>query len=1296
MGSFRRPASASSSKSAGRDGSSAGAVDEEDFIQAFEDVPTVQIYSNREVEEAMTKIRDVLSDDKRDWELRVAALKKVRSLLLAGAPEFDGFLQQLRLMEAAFKLSAKDLRSQVVREACITLGHLSSVLGNRFDHAAEAIMPTLLNLVPNSAKVMATSGVAAIRLILRHTHYPRLIPIITSNCTSKSVAVRRRCFEFLDLLLQEWQTSCLERHGTVLMETIKKGIHDADAEARSVARKCYWSFHSHFSREAEQLFQGLESSYQKALQAHLRSGDSLMSLPASDRSSSSSQESLNRPLSAKSTVGSSSARSKPAHTSRTPAAASSPGSLQRSRSDVDVNAAASATARTRMPAVPSTVPSSASPFSSASALPPGSYASLGRVRTRRTSSGNGPSVTDTRGRSRGKVVSQSQPGSRSGSPGRLLSSTYGRIPRPTMGTGATTAATGSTSTSLTDKSRPRGHRSQGCSRETSPTRSGTARSRIPRPSMSQGCSRETSRESSRDTSPARGFSPLDRLSHQARISASVNAMRILNTGTEVEAAVADALLLGDSRSKVQRRPVRRRFESPGMYSDDDANSDASSACSERSYSSRNGGVAPHYLRQTEDVAEVLNHCASANWSERKEGLLGLQNLLKSQRMLSRVELKRLCEIFTRMFADPHSKVFSMFLETLVDFIVLHRDDLLDWLFVLLTQLLKKMGADLLGSVQAKVQKALDVTRESFPYEQQFNILMRFIVDQTQTPNLKVKVAILRYIEALARQMDPADFVNSSETRLAVSRIITWTTEPKSSDVRKTLHNWAGEDFSGRPSTVASLPGEGNLEERCKQAAQVVLIALFELNTPEFTMLLGALPKTFQDGTTKLLHNHLRNASANSGISMASPSNSAGRTPPRQPSSRSSPLTSPTNCSHGGLSPSMLEYDSENLNSEEIYSSLRGVTEAIQNFSFRSQEDLVEPLRRDGKKDGVMTGGGASSDSEPRPSGDAVEGGRTALDNKTSLLNTPSPRSFAGPRFREYNPYNYTDGISTMDKAALKEALYEDAVEQLREGRRQESVENKILNPKSFPAGAAEQLELVGELLKELSQGQAGERGPEERRGTLLEMLKVAREDSLVVWEEHFKTMLLLLLETLGDKDHTIRALALRVLKEILRNQPARFKNYAELTIMKMLEAHKDSHKEVVRAAEEAASTLAGSIHPEQCIKVLCPIVQTADYPINLAAIKMQTRAIERITREPLHQLLPDIIPGLLQGYDNTESSVRKASVFCLVAIYSVIGEELKPYLAQLTGSKMKLLNLYIKRAQTSTSNSSSSSDISSY
>ncbi|XP_027585009.1 CLIP-associating protein 2 isoform X20 [Pipra filicauda] len=1187
--SARKPGSAGGPKVGGssKEGG-AGAVDEDDFIKAFTDVPAVQIYSSRELEETLNKIREILSDDKHDWDQRTNALKKVRSLLVAGAAQYDGFFQHLRLLDGAFKLSAKDLRSQVVREACITVAHLSTVLGNKFDHGAEAIVPTLFNLVPNSAKVMATSGCAAIRFIIRHTHVPRLIPLITSNCTSKSVAVRRRSFEFLDLLLQEWQTHSLERHAAVLVETIKKGIHDADAEARVEARKAYIGLRNHFPSEAETLYNSLEPPYQRSLQTYLKNSGSIASLPQSDRSSSSSQESLNRPLSSKWSAAS--PASFAGRVSGSSKGVPSPGTLQRSRSDIDVNAAAGAKARH------AAGQTAGAGRLSAAGLPPGSYASLGRVRTKLStpSVGIGNSKTDSRGRSRTKVVSQSQPGSRSGSPGRVLTTTT----LSTMNTGVQRVLVNPAAA----QKRSKIPRSQGCSREASPSR------------LSVGT----------------GFG----ISQSSRLSSSVSAMRVLNTGSDVEEAVADALLLGDIRTK--KKPVRRRYESYGMYSDDDANSDASSACSERSYSSRNGSI-PTYMRQTEDVAEVLNRCASTNWSERKEGLLGLQNLLKNQRTLSRVELKRLCEIFTRMFADPHSKrVFSMFLETLVDFIQVHKEDLQDWLFVLLTQLLKKMGADLLGSVQAKVQKALDVTRESFPNDLQFSILMRFTVDQTQTPSLKVKVAILKYIETLAQQMDPGDFVNSSETRLAVSRIITWTTEPKSSDVRK--------------------------------AAQSVLISLFELNTPEFTMLLGALPKTFQDGATKLLHNHLRNTGNSGQGSMGSP---LTRPTPRSPASWSSPLTSPTNTSQNTLSPSAFDYDTENMNSEDIYSSLRGVTEAIQNFSFRSQEDMNEPVKRDAKKDDGDSICSASGIVDIRAGSGVSDTGRTALDNKTSLLNTMPPHS--SPRSRDYNPYNYSDGIGPFNKSALKEAMFDDDAEQ-------------------FPdEPSMDHSDLVAELLKELSNH--NER-VEERKAALYELMKLTPEESFSVWDEHFKTILLLLLETLGDKEHAIRALALKVLREILRNQPARFKNYAELTIMKTLEAHKDPHKEVVRSAEEAASMLATSISPDQCIKVLCPIIQTADYPINLAAIKMQTKVIERVSKETLTQLLPEIVPGLIQGYDNSESSVRKACVFCLVAIHAVIGDELKPHLSQLTGSKMKLLNLYIKRAQTGSGAGDTAADMS--
>jgi CLIP-associating protein 1/2 len=68
---------------------------------------------------------------------------------------------------------------------------MSVHLTNRFERTAEGILPTMLNLIQNSAKIISTSGTVAIRYIVKNTPTVKLIPLILSGIESKSKEIRR-------------------------------------------------------------------------------------------------------------------------------------------------------------------------------------------------------------------------------------------------------------------------------------------------------------------------------------------------------------------------------------------------------------------------------------------------------------------------------------------------------------------------------------------------------------------------------------------------------------------------------------------------------------------------------------------------------------------------------------------------------------------------------------------------------------------------------------------------------------------------------------------------------------------------------------------------------------------------------------------------------------------------------------------------------------------------------------------------------------------------------------------------
>jgi CLIP-associating protein 1/2 len=108
-----------------------------------------------------------------------------------GADEYEEFFRSLRQLDLALVTTVKDLRSQIVREACITLAFMSVRLNNRFERTAEGVLPAMLILIQNSAKVISTSGAVGMRYIVNNTQAIKLVPLILAGTESKSKEIRR-------------------------------------------------------------------------------------------------------------------------------------------------------------------------------------------------------------------------------------------------------------------------------------------------------------------------------------------------------------------------------------------------------------------------------------------------------------------------------------------------------------------------------------------------------------------------------------------------------------------------------------------------------------------------------------------------------------------------------------------------------------------------------------------------------------------------------------------------------------------------------------------------------------------------------------------------------------------------------------------------------------------------------------------------------------------------------------------------------------------------------------------------
>nr|WAW84823.1 CLASP 1/2 [Halisarca dujardinii] len=1155
-----------------------GAVGEDTFQKAFQDTPTVPVRSCRDLQSDMSQIQNVLEDDHKGWELRMQSLKRLRGVVKGGALEYEEFHQMVRNLEKAFMTSVKDLRSQICREACISVSFMAVYLKSSFEHIAERLLTPLIILLPNAAKVMAASADVCIYFLIKNIHGPHLLaPILQTVRESKSGVSRNHCCQYLDVITHTWDGHILERHQAALESTIVKGLTDADGQARLFIRRAFWGYHSKFPARADIMFDAFDAIRQRQLHDEQDTHDHPVS---------SSKRSI--------------ATAKPGKRRSASSVASEPDLI---RALVQEGAL--------------------------------SKASLSRLDLPATSSA--VSIDGTGGRG-GSATQMAQKVRRSKTPTSFVDrrAMGGSQENLLDGVGSRFAGRGG-DTMTPGFKRPSSSMAMHSTRK-------PAGSRLKPPAGSQHKSRSVnpSPSVSRDSSPGRysvsGTSSYSRPSSRSR-------------GMEL---TTEALLSITS----QYGSLTRNRD------DEDETGSVVSVGSSFSVSSEMSTFSPHskFANPVENVSELLSLSCSPQWGERRDAIAQLQLLLEAERELSIPDRNIAKEIFKRMLVESHTKVFTVFLDVLCLFISQYHEDLEDWLFKILLRLLHKKGSDMLSSVMNRLTHVFEVIRSTYSASSQLHVLCQIVADKAQPMNHKSKLAWLEYYLALVDKLEPGDFTNTPNTRQALTKIITMATEPKSADIRK--------------------------------LARRTLVNLYKYNTSVLTKMIQAFPQQLQDTAEGILKSYTQTlASSDDSDDTESPVSSPIRKTAPLLAERATPSARYKNSSVSPLiqrkasveptTPSSAH--SRRIGSGTPGSAMGGSASRLK----RSQQTM-----------------GSTPDIRAKtPSSSSSAAGRTPRTGIPTPSSSRIPHAGGTPRSRPTTPsgnssHHYTARPKSTDPRRALLSRPTSAKSDYSPGRGhngQDSLMSQYalgrLSQLSYGDDSTEfDVDHVGRAIKQLA---AAENNVELRVKALQTLLGLARNPAHCNWDEHSSRVLHKLMELMqADQSGEVKVLALRVLREVVKISPDLLKNITELVITKVLKACQDKEANKT-GVEDVLPILSERVDPMRALPQLIQLVSTEDFPEVLSAMKMLSAVIPRCSKDLISEHIKDLMESLLKLFGHPESTVRKSSVFCLVAVHQVAPEDMEAHLTTLTTSQRKLLNIYIKKAQNSSSSSSSSSAFSS-
>ncbi len=161
-----------------------------------------------------------------------------------------------------------DLRSQVVKEASLTIACVARTVGRPFVPMSSQIVAAMLRVLKSNKGVMYGSANEALLEVVDSCHCAELCSMLCAASEDKHPSVREHVMRYLGLMLAMPQAAELCEATTDAIEAaLRRTVIDASAPVRAEAKLTFLNYRTAFPVEAALLLSTLEPAMQKKLEA---------------------------------------------------------------------------------------------------------------------------------------------------------------------------------------------------------------------------------------------------------------------------------------------------------------------------------------------------------------------------------------------------------------------------------------------------------------------------------------------------------------------------------------------------------------------------------------------------------------------------------------------------------------------------------------------------------------------------------------------------------------------------------------------------------------------------------------------------------------------------------------------------------------------------------------------------------------------------------------------------------------------------------------------------------------------